>query len=319
MKQAYLSSLLALSLLTSHGIAAIAVAVSGTSSTKSSSGTGEFILEVLQVELSAKADFELVDRKRLQDTLSEQGLGASGLTGDQAARFGKLVGAKYFIFGETLQAGERTAVNCRVVQVETGVLKPILLPIAKDEDPVVAGQKLAGQVSDAIAKLEGREAAQNDSSKAAAKLELPAETIRPTLAFRIPETSVTPQARTADPAAEKALETFFLANDFKLVQLSRPSQSVPANAPQDKHVDILILGIATSDRATQIGNFSAARARVEIVAVRTSDSSILASSAGYGVGADLSNFVAEKKAIESATRQIQMGFAKEFLAKVKSK
>ncbi|MCX6854143.1 MAG: hypothetical protein NTV80_04470 [Verrucomicrobia bacterium] len=311
----------------------ITVAVNNSNFSKAGNGVGEFIFEVLQVELAGKADYELVDRKQLQQMLSEQSLGASGLTGEQVAKVGKLVGAKYFIFGDTLQAGERMAVNCRVVQVETGVLKPVLLPVIKDEDPMTVGQKLATQVGEAIAKLEGRSATEQAAKQPTEKLDLPAGARQPAISIRIPETSVTPQAPNADPAAEKSLEAFFLANDFKVVQLSRPSQSVPAQAAlhlegkdheallleaRDKGAEILILGIATSDRATQIGNFTAARARIEIAAIRTKDSVVLASSSGYGVGTDLSDFVAEKKAIESATEKVQMGFVKQFLDKNKS-
>jgi len=68
--------------------------------------------------------------------------------------------------------------------------------------------------------------------------------------------------------------------------------------------------VATSERAAQIGNFSTARARVELAAVRTNDSRILATTSGYGVGSDLSPFVAEKKAIESATEKLQGEFAR---------
>jgi hypothetical protein len=78
-------------------------------------------------------------------------------------------------------------------------------------------------------------------------------------------------------------------------------------------VEVIILGVATSERATQIGNFTAARARVELSAVRVGDSRILATTSGYGVGSDLSNFVAEKKAIESATEKIQAAFAEKII------
>jgi hypothetical protein len=82
---------------------------------------------------------------------------------------------------------------------------------------------------------------------------------------------------------------------------------------EDAGIEVMILGVATSERATQIGNFSAARARVELSAVRVSDSIILGSTSGYGVGTDISNFVAEKKAIESATEKIQSGFIEKII------
>lgn len=319
--------------------AVISVAITPPVTAAGTTGVGAFVFEVLEAQLSGKADYDLVDRKRLSDMLAEQSLGAAGLTQDLASKVGKLVGAKYYIFGESKQAGERTAIQCRVVQVETGLLKPVLLIVPNDEDPMKVGDQLATQVNDAIIKLEGKTASEPTAGEAVKKLDLPADTKRPTIAFRIPEVSLTPQARTADPAAEKTLENFLQENDCKMVQLSRPSQAVspaplatitvltshsPPISPgahlegkeheellaeaRAKGVEVIILGVATSERATQIGNFTAARARVELSAVRVGDSRILATASGYGVGSDLSNFVAEKKAIESATSKIQADF-----------
>jgi hypothetical protein len=324
--------------------AAISVAISPPVTTAGTTGVGAFVFEVLETQLSGKADYDLVDRNRLTAVLAEQSLGAAGLTQDQAAKLGKLVGAKYYVFGESKQAGERTAIQCRVTQVETGLLKPVLLIVASDEDPMKAGDELATRVNDAIIKLEGKAATEQAAAETSQKLNLPADAKRPTVAFRIPEVSVTPQARTADPAAEKSLESFLQANGCKMVQLSRPSQAVtpapvatitvltapspvvPAGAHLEgkehealltearaKGVEVIILGVATSERATQIGHFTAARARVELSAVRVRDSRILATTSGYGVGSDLSNFVAEKKAIESATSKIQAAFAEKII------
>jgi curli biogenesis system outer membrane secretion channel CsgG len=314
------------------GFSAITVAVNQANFGQSKDGIGEFAFEVLQVELAAKPDYELVDRKRLQDLLAEQSLGASGMTSDQAAKVGKLVGAKYYVFGETMKAGERTAINCRVVQIETGVLKPILLAVAKDEDPTATGAKLAAQVTEAISKLEGRAAKETAEAADAVKLNLPEGSVRPVIGLRIPETSASPQPRSADPAAEKALEAFLLANDFKLTTLSRPSQGVPAAAAlhlegaeheallreaRDKGVQVLVLGIATSDSATHIGSFTAARARVELAAVDTRTSRVLTTTSGYGTGTDLSQFVAEKKAIESAVAHLQSAFGSKVIMEFK--
>lgn len=323
--------------LTAHGGIPVAVnpATSG-----NDAGASAFVFEAMEVQLSAKGDYELVDRQRLHDLLHEQSLSEGGMTSEQASKLGKLVGAKYYVFGNAKAAGEKAAVSCRVVQVDTGVFKPVLLVMAKDEDPLEAGDKLASQVNEAIAKLEGRTSP--ETIVAGLKLELPADAKRPTFAFRIPEVSVSPQASAADPAAEKTLEAFLQANDCKLVQLSRPSQAEAANQLQitttatqtiartrtggthlegkeheellkeakAKGVDILVLGVATSERAAQIGNFSTARARVELAAVSTRDSRILATTSGYGVGSDLSAFIAEKKAIESASRKLQADFSR---------
>jgi len=308
--------------------AATTVAISGGSFVNDRDGAAAFVFEVLQTELSARPDIELVDRKKLHDLLAEQGLGASGLTGEKAAQFGKLVGAGYFVFGESIKAGERLALNCRVVQVDSGVLKPVLVTIGKDEDPMAAGARLATQVNEAITKLAGRPV---QGAEASSEFKLPEGARRPVLAIRIPEASASPEQRRPDPAAEKAIESFFLKHEFKVVQLSRPSQGVErtgvgGHAPalhlegpeheallteaRAKGAEVIILGIATSDRATQIGQFSAARARVEFAAVATQTSKVIATTSGYGTGTDLSSFVAEKKAIESAASTIVASFTK---------
>lgn len=317
--------------------AATTVAVSPRPAAADADGVSSFIFEALEVELAGRDGMELVDRKRLSDLLAEQSLGAANMTGEQAAKVGKLVGANYYVFGETSAAGDRTAIKCRVVQVETGVFQPVLLVTAKDGDPMAAGADLAKRVGQAIDKLEGRAKTEDEASKAETALEIPEGTKLPVIAFRIPEVSVTPQGRTADPAAEKSLEGYFQKNGCKLVQLSRPGQSAAAAdilagttaigqhlegaehealiaEAKTKGVDVLILGVAASERATQVGNFSAARARVEFAAVRVRDSHILATTSGYGVASDISTFVAEKKAIEAATGKLRKDFAARIIA-----
>lgn len=337
--------MIASSLSVSFAYGSVTIALNPTLTAAGETGVGAFVFEVLESQLSNKENYELVDRKRLSDLLAEQTLGASGMTTDQVSKVGKLVGAKYFITGESKQAGEKTAIQCRVVQVETGVLKPVLLIVSNTEDPMKAGEDLAKQVTAALAKLEYRASSEKEVAELTKKFTVPTGSKFPTVAMRIPEVSVTPNARTADPAAEKTLENFLQQNGCKLVQLSRPSQSsaagqqtaptaaTTANATTQtvgahlevkehedllqearlKKVDVIILGIATSDRGTQIGNFVASRARVEIAAVRVSDSQILATTSGYGVASDISSFVSEKKAIEAATAKIQNDFAEKIV------
>jgi Curli production assembly/transport component CsgG len=290
----------------------------------------DLLLEIMEIELVGQPGIELVDRDRLRALLAEQSIGEAGVTGEQAAKFGKLVGANYYIFGESSMVGERSVVRCRVVQVETGVYRPVMLVVPNDQDPMAAGAELATKVRAEIGKLAEREIAKPATE--AAKFEIPEGAKLPTLAFRIPETSVTPGAANADPAAEKSLEAFVLKQDFKLIQLSRPSQSHQGGSglfsgPLDvakhlegaeheallaeaksKDVNVLILGIAASQRATQIASFHTGRARVELAAVDVKTNRVLATTSAYGIATDLSQFVAEKKAIENATENLTAEF-----------
>lgn len=306
----------------------IAVAIPDNNS--DSAQLGGFVFEVLQTELAGSPGYELVDRDKLQEILSEQRLGASGLTGEKASQVGRIVGAEYYVFGNCLGSGDHVAINCRVVQVETGVLQPILIPVAKEEDPMAIGRKLAERTKQAIEKLSGRE--DHCERKVLPTFSWPEGLARPVLAYRIPETSATPGASRPDPAAEKAVESFFFDHGFKAVQLARPSQAmVSTKASMDalpalhlegpeheallaearsKGVDVIVLGLAVSDRAALIGQFAAARARVELAAIDTHSSKVLATASGYGTGTDLSEFVAEKKAVGTATEQLLVVFTR---------
>jgi hypothetical protein len=297
---------------------------------KASESISDLLLEIMEVELVGQPDLELVDRERLQAIIAEQRLGAGGVTGEQAASFGKLVGANYYVFGESSAMGESHAVRCRVVQVETGVYRPVLLIVPSDQDPMKAGADLAAKVRAEIGKLAEREITKPTEETADFKVAEGAKL--PSLAFRIPETSVTPGAANADPAGEKSLEAFVLKHDFKLIQLSRPSQAVQngirlfggaigearhlegeehealLTEAKAKGVDILIIGIASSQHATQISSFHTGRARVELAAVDVQNNRVLATTSGYGIATDLSQFVAEKKAIEQATEKLNPEF-----------
>ncbi len=309
-------------------LAAVPVAVRYTNTSDSKDNVGRFVFEVMQMKLSENAGYELVHRDKLEDVLGELQLGAAGFTNDQAVKLGNLMGAKYLVFGSDMHVAANHAVNCRVIQVSTGVFKPVLATMVKDEDPMVFGARLADQVIAALEKLEGRQA--EVTSSLPSKFEIPKGVALPAVAIRVPESSATKQTR-PDPAAEKTLESFLQTHGFKLVKLSKPSQSVsPDSATQlegeehekllsearEKGVGVLVLGAATSDLSTRIGGFTAARARVELSLVSTSNSRILASGSHYGTGTDVSDFVAEKKAIEAATRFLQESLIKEWSGKL---
>ncbi len=320
--------LLMLAVLCGHSLAAVPVAFRHTTTGDSKDDVGQFVFEVMQMKVSENANYELVHRDKLSDVLEELQLGAAGITNDQAVKLGNLVGAKYLIFGSDMSVAGNQAVNCRVIQVSTGVFKPVLATMVKDEDPMNFGARLAAQVITAIVKLEGRQS--EVSSTLVSKFEIPKGAALPAVAIRVPESSATKQMR-PDPAAEKTLEVFLQTHAFKLVKLSKPSQAVSADSAvqleseehekllseaREKGVGVLILGAATSDISTRIGGFTAARARVELSLVSTSDSRILASGSQYGTGTDVSDFVAEKKAIEAATKILQESLMKEWAEKL---
>ncbi|MEA1912114.1 MAG: CsgG/HfaB family protein [Spirochaetota bacterium] len=61
-----------------------------------------------------------VERQELEKVMEELKLSMSGLTDeDYALQAGKLLGAKYLLFGSLSKIGEQVKINCRLIETET--------------------------------------------------------------------------------------------------------------------------------------------------------------------------------------------------------
>ena len=79
-----------------------------------------FAAQVMEV-LKEKGEYTVVERNRLLLVLEELRLGSSSLVDEQARlRLGKLVGARYMIFGGYLAVGDLIRVDLRLVEVGSG-------------------------------------------------------------------------------------------------------------------------------------------------------------------------------------------------------
>jgi tetratricopeptide (TPR) repeat protein len=79
--------------------------------------------QMLLTELAQNSQLRIVDRGRLKDLLSEQDLGANGrVDAGTAAKIGKLVGARYMIFGSFIDWYGDFTLTARIDNGETGEL-----------------------------------------------------------------------------------------------------------------------------------------------------------------------------------------------------
>ncbi len=79
------------------------------------------IQQLLLTEFAINDALRVVERGRINDLLSEMELGASGtVDAGTAAQVGRLVGAKYMVFGSFIDWYGDFRVNARIVNVETG-------------------------------------------------------------------------------------------------------------------------------------------------------------------------------------------------------
>ena len=76
---------------------------------------------LLLLDLSTQEDIALVERASLEEVITEQQLGLSGLAARSAEvqRVGEILGADYLVTGDYVFLGEEVLMNARVVNVET--------------------------------------------------------------------------------------------------------------------------------------------------------------------------------------------------------
>ena len=84
-------------------------------------GMGEMLATRSAAAIQAAQRFTLVERQRLLDLLNEQNLGSSGLADESTRlRLGRLLGARWMVFGSFQVIGNQMRLDIRLVQVETG-------------------------------------------------------------------------------------------------------------------------------------------------------------------------------------------------------
>ena len=88
---------------------------------------GELFSARIMEVLKSKGDYTVVERTRILRVLEELRLGSSALADEQTRlRVGRLVGARFMVFGGYLVIGGNMRLDLRLVEVETGkVLKAV--------------------------------------------------------------------------------------------------------------------------------------------------------------------------------------------------
>ena len=93
--------------------------------------------EMLMSQLAASPQIEVVERIQIREILEEQKLGSSDLADtDTKFKLGKIVGARYMIFGGFMVIGDDARVDVRLVDTET--------------TEVLTAEKFEGKMSDLI-------------------------------------------------------------------------------------------------------------------------------------------------------------------------
>jgi TolB-like protein len=122
---------------------------------------GRALATFMIADLACSNSLRLVDREHLADILREQRLSASDLS-DPATRIrvGKILGARYFIFGSYTIVGDEAALTARMDSVETGQIIEAKSVSGKADQMRDLSQRLAvdflGPLDQAVAAQEAR-------------------------------------------------------------------------------------------------------------------------------------------------------------------
>ena len=85
---------------------------------------GELFSDQIILALNKNGKYRVVERKSLQLALNEQNIGSTNLASESTRlRLGRIVGARWMIFGGYFAAGDKMRVDLRIVEVETGKVK----------------------------------------------------------------------------------------------------------------------------------------------------------------------------------------------------
>jgi TolB-like protein len=107
--------------------------------------------QMLITELAQNQQLRLVDRGRIKDLLAEQDLGAGGrVDASTAAKIGKLVGARYMIFGAFIDWKGEMTLSARIDDGETGELIKTVSVRDKDANLYAMVVQLATDVTKGV-------------------------------------------------------------------------------------------------------------------------------------------------------------------------
>ena len=285
---------------------------------------GTQMADILTARLSAEDGIELVERAKIEKVIEEQKLKLVGIVDqDQAAKVGKLIGARLLVMGKAFVMDKKLMIVTKVVGVETGLVKGTLRAVELSK-PISEGILL---VAEDIAALIRKNAA--SLLPAGTALPDPIAEVRkklekesaPTVAVVVPEEHRT--RRTApppvDPAVETEIKRVLIACGYSVVDVGQNALAdwardmlkgkKPAWPAALKDADVIVVGEAFSEFALRTGDLVTCVGRAEVNAIDRHTGKIIRADRQTQRAVDLAEHIAGKTALQHAGHKIGVALA----------
>jgi hypothetical protein len=267
---------------------------------------GKQLGDILTARLSIYDQFQLVDRRNMEDLLKEHQLSLSGLTDTgQVIQVGKVVGAKIMIFGSVFAVEKELYIAAKIVGVETSQFKGIL-----------ATGKLESSISEIISQLSDKlidglnkwtpellPKSENFQNPLTALKEQLKDKKLPTIAVMVTEQHIGRPAA-GDPAAETEIKKVCKEVGFNVIEADRQTLEKWSKDYSLQGVDIIITGEGFSEFGTRIGGLVSCSARLEIQATQRESHKVITSQQSTRRAVDLSENIAAKTALQAAGHEL---------------
>ncbi len=273
--------------------------------------SGQMLADILSTRLSAAGDLTVVERQDIEKILAEQKLTLAGLVSpDQAAKVGKLLGARLLVTGRVTASGKSIYVICKTISTETSQVKGFFLTLpgntAFDSLVEKTGSKLSETLETNAKILIPADQRAPDDITVLKKLLTGREI--PKIAVVIPEQHMGP--RIIDPAVETEFKTLLTKSGIEPVILSDSTvREVCGNIKNYSRLGqvlsgtrYLIFGEAFSENGGVVQGLTIGLARIEISIIDLEKGTIILADRTTARAPDLAEHLAAKTALQKGGR-----------------
>ncbi len=267
--------------------------------------------DILTARLSIYDQFQLVERKKLEDLLKEHQLNLTGMVDTtDAIKAGKLIGARILIFGRAFAVDRDLYIVTKIVGTETSQVKGTMVTGSLESNLSEIIDKLATNLTEGLVKwatelLPKTEKVTNKIAMLKQKLE---GKKLPTVAIMISETHANQtqlnRSGRPDPAAQTEFKKIFKEVGFDVIEADKDELAKWTTDHSLAGVDIVITGEGFSEFGTRINGLVSCSARLEAQATKKEDHKIISSERTTKRAVDLSEAIASKTALQAAGREL---------------